>query len=236
MYFVGYKNLDHYYNMSVQINIVKTAIQKSLNKNLPSITPSILSLILNDAVQYLEDNCNCPPDSLSMANEIEYDCPPDSLSLANEIPTQDNCNCPPDSLSLANEIEYDCPPDSLPMANEIPTQEDWSDQRDEVDCLYDQLEGSFDEPSVSDFDEASVSDLDEASVSDQEFDRELKKAGAEWQSYVRTLEPECKSFTPRKQFDFYSTPRTEKMPSIPSMTAAQKEKQDNELLRLLQSD
>jgi len=168
MYFVGYKNLDHYYNMSVQINIVKTAIQKSLNKNLPSITPSILSLILNDAVQYLEDNCNCPPDS----------------------------------LSLANEIEYDCPPDSLPMANEIPTQEDWSDQRDEVDCLYDQLEGSFDEPSVSDFDEASVSDLDEASVSDQEFDRELKKAGAEWQSYVRTLEPECKSFTPRKQFDF----------------------------------
>ena len=202
MYFVGYKNLDHYYNMSVQINIVKTAIQKSLNKNLPSITPSILSLILNDAVQYLEDNCNCPPDSLSMANEIEYD----------------------------------CPPDSLPMANEIPTQEDWSDQRDEVDCLYDQLEGSFDEPSVSDFDEASVSDLDEASVSDQEFDRELKKAGAEWQSYVRTLEPECKSFTPRKQFDFYSTPRTEKMPSIPSMTAAQKEKQDNELLRLLQSD
>ncbi len=203
MYFVGYKNLDHYYNMSVQINIVKTAIQKSLNKNLPSITPSILSLILNDAVQYLEDNCNCPPDS---------------LSLSNEIPTQDNCNCPPDSLSLANEIEYDCPPDSLPMANEIPTQEDWSDQRDEVDCLYDQLEGSFDslsfdEASVSDFDEASVSDLDEASVSDQEFDRELKKAGAEWQSYVRTLEPECKSFTPRKQFDFYSTPRTEKMPS-----------------------
>ena len=183
------------------------AIQKSLNKNLSSIAPSILSLILNDAVQYLEDNCNCPPDSLSLANEIEYDCPPDSLSLANEIPTQE---------------EYD-----------------WSDQRDEVDCLYDQLEGSFDEASVSDLDEASVSDLDETSVSDQEFDRELKKVGAEWQSYVLSLENERESFTtPRKKFDFYSTPctRTEKMPSIPSMTAAQKENQDNELLRLLQSD
>ena len=76
--------------MTFQINIVKTAIRKSLNRNLPSISPSILSLILNDAVQYLE----------------EYDCPPDSW---------EDIGCPssPETEILsAPSTQEECPPDS----------------------------------------------------------------------------------------------------------------------------
>ena len=58
----------HEYSMSFQKNTVKTAILKSLNKNLSSISKPLLSLILNDTMQYLEDN----------PTQEAYDCPPDS--------------------------------------------------------------------------------------------------------------------------------------------------------------
>ena len=256
--------------MTFQINIVKTAIRKSLNRNLSWISPSILSLILNDAVQYLEESVtilptqeeyghgpsafggDCPPDSecpSSPETEIlsapstqeEYDCPPDSW---------EDMGCPssPETGPCPSAFGGDCPPDSgCP-----------SSPQDGDDSLYAQLEGSLDSslsgdgpsgqasalncslgwsPSLNQQDgddnlysqlEGSLDDSD-VSVSDRELDRELKEVGEKWQAYVNGESPPPS----RNRFHLYSTPRKEKI-STSAVSAAQKEKKDNELLRLLQ--
>ena len=240
--------------MTFQINIVKTAIRKSLNRNLPSISPSILSLILNDAVQYLE----------------EYDCPPDSWEDSPfGAPRSGGYQSSPILSAPSTQEEYDCPPDSwedigCPSSPETEilsapsTQEYPPDSWDGDDSLYAQLEGSLDSslsgdgpsgqasalncslgwsPSLNQQDgddnlysqlEGSLDDSD-VSVSDRELDRELKEVGEKWQAYVNGESPPPS----RNRFHLYSTPRKEKI-STSAVSAAQKEKKDNELLRLLQ--
>ena len=206
--------------MTFQINIVKTAIRKSLNRNLPSISPSILSLILNDAVQYLEEY-DCPPDSwedigcpsspeteiLSAPSTQEY--PPDSWDGDDSLYAQLEG-------SLDSSLSGDGPSG---QASALNCSLGWSpslNQQDGDDNLYSQLEGSLDDSDVS--------------VSDRELDRELKEVGAKWQAYVNGDESPTPS---RNRFHLYSTPRKEKIPTS-AVSAAQKEKKDNdELLRIL---
>ena len=221
--------------MTFQINIVKTAIRKSLNRNLSWISPSILSLILNDAVQYLEESVTILPTQEEYGHgpsAFGGDCPPDSecpsspeTEILSAPSTQEEC--PPDSWdgddslyaqlegSLDSSLSGDGPSG---QASALNCSLGWSpslNQQDGDDNLYSQLEGSLDDSDVS--------------VSDRELDRELKEVGEKWQAYVNGESPPPS----RNRFHLYSTPRKEKI-STSAVSAAQKEKKDNELLRLLQ--
>ena len=135
-------------------------------------------------------------------------------------PTQEEYDCPPDSWE-----DVGCSPPSpeteiISAPSGSPSTLDDSD-----DSLYAQLEGSLDSSTSH---APSCLTLDENDTSDLVLDRELKQAGAEWQAYTTGERTESPS---RNRFNLYSTPCIRKK-NVP-MSAAQKEKNDNELLHLL---